>query len=366
MTGGVGGGFYSQGYPALQLLVGQLATTFDITVYSHLPPNADFVPENFRIVSYRGKFAPGLWRWVYLVLMFAWHHLWKSYDVVFSFWGYPSGVLAYRVAAFFRRPSVIYLHGGDSVGLASVPYGVFCNARVGAWCRHAYLKCTTLLTISVYQAQVVKQNGVARSIGVVHYGVDLRVFSYRPKPIDTNDLRFIHVANHTPIKDQFTMLRAFAAVAARLPSRLLVVGADFYDGQLKRWCESLGVTDRVDFLEPQAYADMPRYYHACDIMLHTSLYEAQGLVFVEAAACGALIAGTNVGMLADMGDTCGLIVAPGDATGLAEKIIVAVKDPARIDAMRKAARKVVEGIGDHYTATQITKVIDEFDPTSRS
>ncbi len=86
---------------------------------------------------------------------------------------------------------------------------------------------------------------------------------------------------------------------------------------------------------------MPAFYDEAHILLHTSLYEGQGLVFMEAAASGTLIAGTCVGILSDMGEDCGLRVSVKEPKLLAEKIMQALQTKNYL-AMTGAARMWVE------------------------
>ncbi len=155
------------------------------------------------------------------------------------------------------------------------------------------------------------------------------------------------------------MLEAFSFVAQSIPASLTIVGPDFFGGQLKEWCISLGIEHLVTFIEPQPNAQLASYYHQADIMLHTSLYEAQGFVFAEAAACGTLIAGTRVGMLADMGEACGMIVEPGQSKLLAEKILSTLKKPDELKAKQLAALQWTQKINADYTIKKITEILNE-------
>jgi glycosyltransferase involved in cell wall biosynthesis len=172
-------------------------------------------------------------------------------------------------------------------------------------------------------------------------------------------IRFLHVANQTPVKGQEMMLKVFSAVSGSFTSRLVIVGADYYNGKLKEWCADLGIEDKVSFLGPQPHERMPEIYQNADILLHTPEYEGQGMVFAEAAACGTLIAGTNVGMLSDMGDECALIVNSGQHQMLAEKIAAVISSRTDYRQMQRNALKWIQEKDVNYTEAALTRVLNE-------
>ena len=359
IQGGIGGGMFSQGYPAINQLIAGLATQYDIDIYSQLPANPDYIPQGFKFYSLNRRIKSGTLRWIYLFLIFFVKHIKNPYKVLFSFWGYPAGAISVTLGLIARRPAVVYLHGGDSVCIPSIPYGVFCDPRRARICRWAYTRASRLLTISQYQASRLKTYGIAKETDVVPYGIDSSIFTFKEERFNTSFIRFIHVGNQTPIKDQRTLLEAFSFIVQNIPATLTIVGPDFFEGQLKTWCISLGIENHVKFIEPQPNASLSTYYHQADIMLHTSLYEAQGFVFAEAAACGTLIAGTRVGMLADMGENCGVIVEPGQSKLLAEKILDILRKPDEINAKRLAALRWTQKINSDYTIKEIAAIFEQ-------
>ncbi|HEY9004762.1 MAG TPA: hypothetical protein VIM75_01445, partial [Ohtaekwangia sp.] len=74
--------------------------------------------------------------------------------------------------------------------------------------------------------------------------------------------------------------------------------------------------------------------------------------------CGTLLAGTRVGQLADMGDSCGIIVEVGQAELLAEKIIEALRKPDYICSLRQAALQWTQKINADYTENELSSIIE--------
>jgi L-malate glycosyltransferase len=96
-----------------------------------------------------------------------------------------------------------------------------------------------------------------------------------------------------PEKNHLRLLRAFAAVAANRPARLLIVG----DGPLREdlliEAASLGVADRVHF--PGVLEDPLAAYQALDVFALSSDTEQMPLALLEAMAVGLPAVSTEVG-----------------------------------------------------------------------
>jgi len=134
-------------------------------------------------------------------------------------------------------------------------------------------------------------------------------------------LHIIHVGHLTPVKDQVTLIKAFALIVKQHPAELRIYGVDRMNGTMQRTVQELGIEKQVQFLEIVPYHQMPELYSWADMMLHTSLVEGQSMALTEAAASGVLLVGTKVGLLHDLGEDCGIIVEVGDFEGLAIKVL---------------------------------------------
>jgi glycosyltransferase involved in cell wall biosynthesis len=357
--GGVGSGLASQGQPVIMRLIQWLATEYDVDVYSLFPANESFSPSGFSVYTARSHTRSSLKRWLALTSIFFRNNRNRKYDCLYAFWGYPSGTVAYFVGKLIGCPVILHLQGGDSVGLSDPPYGVFQHRIRGAICRHVYNRCASLISLTNTQKSFLVGNGIKREVDVVPYGVDEKIFSFKTKSLSEKKFKFLHVGNLTPVKGQEMLLKTFSKVCEQVNAELTIVGPDYHDGSLVKLVTSLNIQDRVRFAGHQLYHDLPSFYHDAHVMIHSSFYEGQAVVFAEAASCGTLIVGTRVGMLADMDDDCGIRIDNRDHEGLANRIIEVLRSPQNCQKYIHAAKAWVHERDEHYTFHSIKKIIDK-------
>lgn len=339
--GGVGTGNFAQGYPLLGKLLSGIATDFDIHVFSHATPEPGFVPEILFWSPGRGV-RGNMWRWWLLIKEVRNVHRQNKFDLILAFWGYPAGVVSVVLGKTLGLPVVVYLLGGDSTGIKSIDYGVMhkpIQYRIVQW---AYRRATKILVLSHYQVQELTRFGFRLEPVVIPWGVDLTVYKFEPRRC-TETLEIIHVGHLSAVKDQQTLLKAFALIRAKYPARLSIYGGDAgCSGQLHRLCEDLGITSSVIFNQMVPYPQMPEHYSSAQLMIHTSLSEGQSLAVTEAAASGIVVAGTTTGLLYDLDDSQAIRVAVGDYDELASKVLALISAPGEWDKKAQHARRWCE------------------------
>ena len=323
VPGGVGNGFFNQGLPAVVNLIAGLAKTYDITVFSMVPVNEDYSPSGFRIISAPPSRRP-LLRYFKLGYRIIKEHYSQTFDLIHGIWGSPSGFLAVWMAKWLDIPSVVSLRGGETASIPEIGYGQLRKPSKRRRLFRTLYAADKVTVLSDFQRDILLQHGFNKEVEVIPTGVDTDLFipagANRTPPFN-----FLHVANLTEVKDQVTLLKAFTLIRTAFDCKLNIIGADYLDGKLHRLCNELGLDDCVTFLGPIKNTELPAYYQSSDVLLHTSLYEGQAVVVMEAAASKVLIGGTNTGMISDMGDMV-IAVEPGDFNRLAERVIDTLRD----------------------------------------
>jgi glycosyltransferase involved in cell wall biosynthesis len=161
--------------------------------------------------------------------------------------------------------------------------------------------------------------------------------------LDPDRRSVVHVARHHPVKDQPTLLRGFARVAAEFPDAdLLMIGDGPLRGDLEKLADELRIGDRVRFVGLQA--NVPDWLAASDVFALTSLSEVASLTLLEAMATGLPVAVTDVGGNPEIvrHGREGLLFSRGDSEALAESLRELLDDPEYAADLGAAARERVE------------------------
>jgi type III pantothenate kinase len=133
-------------------------------------------------------------------------------------------------------------------------------------------------------------------------------------------------------------------------AQLLVIGsgrsagAEDQTDRLIGLSRDLDLEQSVKFVGPVDDRQLLDYYTAANVFALPSSSEAQGIVALEAMACGLPVVASAVGGLLgtiDDGHT-GFLVAPGEVTALAQLLVEVLQDRARAETIGNAARQSVE------------------------
>jgi N-acetyl-alpha-D-glucosaminyl L-malate synthase BshA len=154
----------------------------------------------------------------------------------------------------------------------------------------------------------------------------------------TEELIVLHSSNLRPVKRIDLLLEAAARVRPRGSFRLVVLaGEDFtpFASDVHR----LGLGGRVVVLEH--VLDIEEYLQVADLGLFASDSESFCLSVLEAMCFGCPSVATRVGGIPEVVEdgVSGVLVAPGDAAGLARAVETLIADPGRRMTLGEAARR---------------------------
>ena len=204
-------------------------------------------------------------------------------------------------------------------------------------------------------------NGIQASLGapveklrVIPNGVDLARFQNLPARKSTQPT-IAFIGRVTPIKDVQTFIDVAEKIAREVPGlRALIIGPMDEDPDYAQECvyavQRRGLGHVVTFTGP---VDVRDYFNEIDVLVLTSISEAQPLVILEAGAAGVPCVATDVGACREilqghggsLGDSQlapgGLIAPVGDTNGIANAVTTLMKDRQRRHACGKALRERV-------------------------
>lgn len=147
-------------------------------------------------------------------------------------------------------------------------------------------------------------------------------------------VNFLH-----PRKRIDLFLNAFAVLKHDVPNAIaLIVGAGPEKDALHALARELGIADTVRFTGFVADAELPAYYAASDVYMHTGKLESFGLSVLEASAAGLPVISVNEGGPRE-------IIADGETGLLVDATPNALADAARALAGEPALRERMGAAG---------------------
>jgi glycosyltransferase involved in cell wall biosynthesis len=178
-------------------------------------------------------------------------------------------------------------------------------------------------------------------ITVVRPAVDPAPQRVRPRRADAG-VHLLAVGSITPRKGYDILVDALGSLK-EMPWRLTIAGDTTRSAaalaRLEADIARLGLQDRISIAGAVSEAALANLYASADVFVLASLFEGYGMVFGEAIAHGLPIVATAVGAAQDIvPEDAGLLVAPGDASGLRDALRQVIADGDLRDRMAQAAR----------------------------
>ncbi|AZB43313.1 N-acetyl-alpha-D-glucosaminyl L-malate synthase BshA [Bacillus sp. FJAT-42376] len=248
----------------------------------------------------------------------------ENLDILHVHYAIPHAICAFLAKQMTgdQLKIVTTLHGTDITVLGSDPsmaqlirFGIEASDRVTA--------VSNALVQQTYD--LIAPN---KHIETVYNFIDERVYfkkdaAYLKKDfgIQDDERVLIHVSNFRKVKRVTDVVKIFARVAEKMPSKLLLVGDGPEMSGVCALVEEMGLRDKVLFLGKQENLD--ELYSISDIKLLMSEKESFGLVLLEAMACGVPCIGTNIGGIPEVisDGKNGFIVEVGDVEAAAENVL---------------------------------------------
>ncbi len=198
-------------------------------------------------------------------------------------------------------------------------------------------------------SEVMRRELIARGLrspaAAVSNGIDTDLFTPPPHK-GTNarrTLTLLHVGRLGYEKRVDQVLGAFAIAARQFPSaHLRIVGEGPEESVLRQLAVELGISNRVIFDGFVPHADLPAVYQQADIFITASPIETQGLVVLEAMACGLPVVGIDALALPELihHEVNGLLVSPDDEHALSQAAVRLLSAADLRQDMGEASRRL--------------------------
>jgi len=254
-------------------------------------------------------------------------------DVVIGYWAHPDGQAAVHVARRLGVPAVVMVGGTDVLVLGT-------DARRRRAIRRVLEGADAIVAVSQDLKRALHAWELsANNVHVVRRGIDVTCF----KPGDRGEARrrlgiapgrraLLWVGHMVPVKGLEVLMEACAEAATRTDFHLYLVGNGPLSSKLRRRSVELGIETRVTFVGYVAHADLPDWYRAADLTVLPSHSEGIPNVLLESIASGTPFVASRVGGIPEIVDPLlDRLVAPADASALADAIVDSLTAPSRID-----------------------------------
>ena len=280
----------------------------------------------------------------------------RPYDVVEAHIAFPTGLVAWPVAACGDARLSLFCHGSD---VTTLPWS---SRRRAALARRLFARADLVFANSRYLAGVAEERlgPLRRPATVVSPGIDLGHDDADSIPDRESD-HVLFVGRLVPGKGADVLLEAFGRLLAHRPAaRLTIVGDGPERAGLEAQARDLAVP--VDFrgaLAPAVVADLLRRNSV--VAVPSTIAEGLGLIALEGMARGAIVVATACGGLAETmrhGEN-GFVVPPGDVDALADALheaLTAADGPAG-ERLRQASRATAAA---HDLDAAVTASLDRY------
>jgi starch synthase len=216
---------------------------------------------------------------------------------------------------------------------------------------------TVIVTISKYsKTKIIEHYGVdEEKIRIVPNGVDTEKFRPTNQAAAKQELKLdaaptvLFMGSLVPRKGLLYLVEAAKTVVKQqTDARFLIVGSGPQKEQITAAVASAGLSGNFVFLGNLPENQLVAAYNAADVFVLPSVQEGQGIVLLEAQACGKPVAAFGIGGVNEVvrGGETGFLSRPGDIAGLAEALMRLLGDGALRGRMGAAGRRFVE---ENYT-----------------
>jgi N-acetyl-alpha-D-glucosaminyl L-malate synthase BshA len=147
----------------------------------------------------------------------------------------------------------------------------------------------------------------------------------------------VHISNFRPVKRVEDVMRVFAKVRERIPSRLLMIGDGPDRQRVEMLCRGSDLCHDAFFLGKMT--DPEDILASCDLFVLTSESESFGLAALEAMACRVPVVSTDTGGTPEVvrHGISGMLSPVGDVDRMAEHAVAILKDEATLERFRQGA-----------------------------
>ncbi len=256
----------------------------------------------------------------------------------------PLAFISIRAARSLGIKIVIHSHAQPENTSMHIPRWAgrtLINAGLGTFFSWLYRQADSLVYPTEFAQKIFASHNLHIPNVVISNGIDTQLFSKVPTdalfetwklPRDTKNILF--VGRLHPEKNVETLIRSIPLILIKEKKvHLYIVGPGYQKDELRRLAASLFIDSHITFFGKVTDAELIMAYNACDVFVLPSIAELEGMVVLEAMACGKPI------VISDSTDSAskyfvrdnGFLFSMYNPQDLADKVLMLLSD----DALRK-------------------------------
>jgi len=272
--------------------------------------------------------------------------IFQRVTIINAHWLIPQGFVGVLVKFLTGRKLVITVHGSDVLSLNG---GIMRKIKRFTL-RHADVVCVnSSVTLAACQSLY------ERDYTLIPVGIDVEQFSHAvasaalKKQYQLTDFTLLFVGRLSKEKGIVYLLQAIKALqASGKKFKAIIVGSGPLEAELKQYITDNKLDASITMAGWVDNSDLPVYYKTADLMVGPSLYEAQGLVFLEALAAGLPVITTNAGGTKDFikNNVNGFLVDPKSPEQIVDRITTLYDDR---ELLKKLAQAASHSVREKYS-----------------
>lgn len=267
-------------------------------------------------------------------------------DYVVSHWTI-SGVLTGVVNLFFRKPSIVVLHGSD----ANVASKFWLGRVLLFLCMKLNKRC---IAVSSTMGEEVRSAfpGVKERVFFLPNGV-CDEYLHKERILERDVFRFLMVANLNPMKGVGDAIGAFAQLKeSGVAAELVIVGEGPQRNELEAMADAMGARESVKFVGAIDNNEIAEYYLNSDALVLPSYSEGRSSVIQEAMAFGLPILCSDILPNKELvkEGVNGFLFGLGDTKEIFDRMKFCVNNKAKLGVIGLENRRYIEGQGLTWSA----------------
>ncbi len=256
-----------------------------------------------------------------------------------------------------KRPIISTFHGLVSVennrSMASRTMEKMLHERWATWFERRQIEYSNaLIAVShemLEEMQDLMQEKLTKT-KIISNGVDVEKFDFSNTVGETDQNLLVFVGRIDRIKGIYNLVQAMKKVKPSI--RLVMIGDSFGRKAFQKHLNTEGVSDRILLTGALPNTTVFEWIHKSYALILPSFHETQGIVLLEANACGKPVLASNVGGVKEVvahGEN-GFLFNPHDIDSIANAINKLFEMPHTAQQMGDTGKALVE---KHYTWDKI-------------